>query len=396
MPNRIINSFSVPYRYPIVFTHDVFDPANPVLAEICGDVGYREGPTPGLVLVDEGLARVVPGLIGRIVEYARVHAAVLDLRGTPACVAGGEAAKDGWAVPSLTLRLATEAGLCRHSLVLAVGGGAMLDAVGLGAALFHRGARLIRLPTTVLSQSDSGVGVKNGVDIGGVKNLAGTFAPPAAVINDLLALKTLSDRDWIAGIAEAFKVAAICDAGFLEWLDDEAEALRRRDQAAMEILVRRCAALHCEHISQGGDAFESGSARPLDFGHWAAHKLESLTHFALRHGEAVAIGIALDLTYASRTGLIDPRAAQRLIRALRRCGLPIWHPELDRRDAAGAPVVLAGLAEFRQHLGGVLHVTFPDALGERREVTSIDPEAMTAAIADLAALAAALQAEPGS
>jgi len=393
MPDRITNSFSVAYRYPVIFTRDAFSPANPAVADTCAAVGYGEGPTPALVLVDDGLAAAVPALTERIAAYARVHAHVLDLRGPPDCVRGGEAAKDGWATPNQVLRLAAAAGLCRHSLVLAVGGGAMLDAVGLGVALFHRGARLVRLPTTVLSQSDSGVGVKNGVNIDGVKNLAGVFAPPAAVINDLLALTSLSDRDWIAGIAEAFKVAAIRDAGFLEWLGDSAIPLRRRDQMAMETLVRRCAALHCEHIGRGGDAFESGSARPLDFGHWAAHKLESLTGFALRHGEAVAIGIALDLFYASRLGLIDRPAGERVAQALWRCGLPIWHPELGRRDATGTPVVLAGIAEFRQHLGGVLHVTFPAPLGQRRELTSIDHGTMAAAIADLAAFAAGLAAE---
>jgi 3-dehydroquinate synthase len=389
MPNRIANSFRVAYRYPVSFTHGAFEPQNPAIAaafsEVCGG-----GVTPCLALLDAGLAAADPGLAGRLMAYCQAHHDLIDLRGAPVLVPGGESAKDGWEVPLHTLRLATAAGLCRHSAILVVGGGAVLDAVGLGAALFHRGARLLRCPTTVLSQCDSGVGVKNGVNLDGIKNLAGTFAPPAAVINDLEALRLLSDRDWIAGIAEAFKVGAICDADFLTWLEQHADSLRNRDMAAMETLVVRSATLHCEHIAAGGDAFEHGSARPLDFGHWAAHKLEALSGFALRHGEAVAVGIALDLLYATRQGLLGRPEAEEVVRAMRRCGLPVWDAHLTRRAADGSPLILAGIEEFRQHLGGQLHVTLPAPLGQRCEVTCIDRAAMSDAIGDLATLHAAL------
>ena len=393
MPSRITNSFTVAYRYPVVFTHGAFAPENPALADavrgVCGG-----GVTPCLALLDDGLAAADPGVGARLRAYCQAHKDVIDLRAEPLLVPGGEGAKNGLDVPLLTLRQATAAGLCRHSLILAVGGGAMLDAVGLGAALFHRGARLLRCPTTVLSQCDSGVGVKNGINLDGVKNLVGAFAPPAAVINDLETLRTLGDRDWVAGIAEAFKVGAIRDAAFLTWLSQQAEALRGRDMAAMETLVVRCATLHCEHIAAGGDAFECGSARPLDFGHWAAHKLEGMSAFALRHGEAVAVGIALDVLYATRQGLVERQAAEGVIRALWRCGLPVWDAHLAHRAADGSPTVLAGLEEFRQHLGGQLHVTLPAPLGQRREVTHIDQAAMTAAIGDLGALSATLGLEP--
>jgi 3-dehydroquinate synthase len=392
MPNRITNSFSITYGYPVVFTHDAFAPANPALAAAFSTAGGR-GATPCLALLDDGLAAADPGLSARLVAYCQAHRSCVDLRAAPILIPGGERAKDGWEVPLLTLRQATAAGLCRHSIILAVGGGAMLDAVGLGAALFHRGAHLLRCPTTVLAQCDSGVGVKNGVNLDGIKNLAGTFAPPLAVLNDVETLRSLSDRDWVAGIAEAFKVAAIRDAGFLTWLTEHAETLRRRDLAAMETLVIRCATLHCEHIAAGGDAFEQGSARPLDFGHWAAHKLEGMSAFTLRHGEAVAIGIALDVLYAVRQGLVKPDPAAALIRALRRSGLPVWDAHLAQLASDGTPLVLTGLEEFRQHLGGQLHVTLPAPLGQGCEVTHIDGVAMAAAIADLAALQATLGQE---
>jgi 3-dehydroquinate synthase len=383
MSSRFTNSFSVAYRYPVVFTHDAFAPTNALVAMVLGEVLGELAPTPCLVLVDDGLAAADPGLAGRIAAYCLAHADLLDLRQAPVLVPGGEAAKQGWGVVNRTLQLALAHGLCRHSAVFAVGGGAMLDAVGLGAALFHRGVRLLRFPSTVLSQCDSGVGVKNGIDLDGVKNLAGVFAPPAAVVNDLQLLLSLSERDWIAGVAEAFKVAVIKDAAFLEWLIDRAARLRGRDGVAMEELVHRCAARHCEHIVGGGDPFESGNARPLDFGHWAAHKLESLTHFALRHGEAVAIGMGLDLLYAAELGLIGRQEAERVILALARCGLPVWHPQLERRNLAGALPLLDGIDEFRQHLGGTLHVTLPAPLGRCREVTELDRATVLAAMAAL-------------
>src|SRR6187402_1345070 len=130
----------------------------------------------------------------------------------------------------------------------AVGGGAVLDAAGFAAAIFHRGVRHIRCPTTVLAQADSGVGVKNAINAFGLKNLLGTFAPPFAVINDSAFLDKLPARDKRAGIAEAVKVALIRDADFFTWLEAEAEALARFAPNALDTLVRRCALLHMHQI----------------------------------------------------------------------------------------------------------------------------------------------------
>ena len=285
------------------------------------------------------------------------------------------------------------AGICRQSCVLVIGGGAFQDAIGLAAALYHRGVRTVRLPSTVLSQNDSGVGVKNGINLNGIKNLLGTFAPPALVVNDLDLLNTLSDRDWVSGAAEAFKVALIRDAEFAEWLIEHAAGVPQRDPAVMEQLVKSCAALHVQHIATSGDPFEFGSARPLDFGHWSGHKLESLTNFAMRHGEAVAIGLALDLCYAARRSFIRQSDATRVIAALHRAGLPVWDEWLLAEEA-GTRVILAGIHEFREHLGGELHVTFPCPIGEKREVCELDTEAMLSAIDDLQRLVRSLEDAP--
>jgi 3-dehydroquinate synthase len=216
------------------------------------------------------------------------------------------------------------------------------------------------------------VGVKNGVNVGGSKNFIGTFAPPAAVINDAFFLRTLASRDRVAGIAEAFKVAVIKDHAFLDWLIENAPKAAAGDEASLEHLIRRCAEMHLRHIETGGDPFERGSARPLDFGHWAAHRLETLSLHELRHGEAVAIGMAIDLFYAAELGLLADVDAQRVLDAMELCGLPLWHEALELCDPSGRAMVLGGIADFREHLGGELHITLPDGLGAKCEVNEMD------------------------
>jgi 3-dehydroquinate synthase len=272
--------------------------------------------------------------------------------------------------------------------VVIVGGGGVLDAIGFGAAIVHRGLRVVRVPSTVLAQNDAGVGVKNAMNLHGGKNTIGTFHPPHAVLVDSALPETLPWRDWIAGLSEAFKVAMIKDAAFFEWLCDHAAAFRARDEAAMAEATRRCAALHLDHIEANGDPFEMGTARPLDFGHWAAHKLESMSNYAIRHGEAVAAGVALDTLYAGEQGWMEKDDVNRVLEAMTAAGLQLWYPELDRRVGHDRLELLGGLEDFREHLGGDLCVTFPDGLGQRFEVHTID-------IASVERAAAALKVRAG-
>ena len=190
----------------------------------------------------------------------------------------------------------------RQSYVLAIGGGAMLDVVGYAAATLHRGVRLVRMPTTVLAQNDAGVGVKNGINAFGAKNFLGTFA--RAVRGDQrqpfpvdAAAARPDRRHGRGGQGRVDPRSAGSSAG------STSTPMRSPPSTPtpVEHLIRRCAELHLEHIAGGGDPFEQGNARPLDFGHWAAHKLEMLTDHALRHGEAVAIGIALDSAILRRS-----------------------------------------------------------------------------------------------
>jgi 3-dehydroquinate synthase len=242
--------------------------------------------------------------------------------------------------------------------------------IGFAAATAHRGIRLIRMPSTTLAQNDAGIGVKNAINHMGRKNFLGTFAPPYAVINDFALLDSLSERDLCAGIAEAVKVALIKDAGFFNSLYEGRRALASFVPKVMEGMIVRCAELHLEHIRTSGDPFELGSARPLDFGHWAAHKLEELTDGDLRHGEAVAIGIAIDALYSCRIGLIDEGQLHQIYAVLEDIGLDLNHPALRSLEVERA------LSDFREHLGGRLCITLPDGIGQAVEVDSIDIELM--------------------
>jgi 3-dehydroquinate synthase len=140
---------------------------------------------------------------------------------------------------------------------------------------------------------------------------------------------------------------------------------------AMQKLVYRCAELHLAHIGGAGDPFESGSSRPLDFGHWSAHKLEQLTNFSLRHGEAVSIGIALDSVYSYLLGWLDKTAMQRILQLLQQLGLPIYHPLLEMQEHAASPVI-KGLEEFREHLGGRLTICLLKSIGRGAEVNDMN------------------------
>ncbi len=234
------------------------------------------------------------------------------------------------------------------------------------------------MPSTVLAQNDAGVGVKNGVNFFGRKNYLGSFAPPYAVVNDHALLATLPAREARAGLAEAVKVALVRDAAFFARLLALAPRLAVLEPEALEEATRRCAEAHLAHIAGGGDPFELGSARPLDFGHWAAHALEEATGGALRHGEAVAVGLALDTLYSRRLGLIDAAAAGAVLDLLDGLGLATWHPALAALDMAAA------IEAFREHLGGRLHLSLVTGIGRRVEVHEVDQARLAAARDELA------------
>ncbi|MFO7820460.1 MAG: 3-dehydroquinate synthase [Lentisphaeria bacterium] len=381
------SKIAVPFNYSVYFSDDLFSPANKLLVNLMA--ASVKTPARFLAFIDEGLAECQPDLIEKVEKYAAQSGGKITLAGPPLLLPGGEAAKNSFGVPLKVIRFARQVHLCRHSFILGIGGGALLDAVGFAASMIHRGVRHIRVPTTTLAQNDSGVGVKNGVNLRGAKNFLGTFAPPFAVLNDSSFLPTLDDRDWRSGIAEAYKVACIKDRHFLDWLITNHEALRNRDLEVMQHLIHRCAELHVQHINTSGDPFEFGSARPLDFGHWAAHKLESLTLNELRHGEAVAIGLAIDILYAASQGYVKTADAYRVINGLAGSGLPVWDETINCQTPDGMRLLYAGIQEFREHLGGELHVTLPKPLGHKFEVTELDMQCIEESIRELETFAGA-------
>jgi 3-dehydroquinate synthase len=377
----IQRTIQVSYRHQAHFTEDVFGVDNSLLREVLLSDGKR-GPHKILVVVDEALSQAEPFLLRKIENYFEPHED-LHLVCAPIVIEGGERTKNSYFHVSEIHSQIDRFHIDRHSYVIAVGGGALLDMVGLAAATAHRGVRHIRIPTTTLSQDDSGVGVKNGINAFGKKNFIGTFAPPFAVINDFKLLETLSERDKRAGYVEAVKVALIRDAEFFGRIERDAFRLRSFEPEAMKGLIYRSAELHLNHIATSGDPFEFGSARPLDFGHWAAHKLEQLSEYRLRHGEAVAIGIALDVIYSRRMGYLDRESESRVLSLLELLGFELFANELVHTEGNNKFQVLNGLEEFREHLGGELTITLLRKIGEGFEVHSIDLPQMLQAIREL-------------
>ena len=359
--------FQIPvtFKHRILFTRNAFAVGNPALAEVLAEGGGRRA----MVFVEEPVAAFWPELVDEIQDY--FAALDLDFLGTTV-FPGGESAKADEQLVREVWATIDAAHLDRHSYALAIGGGAFLDAVGYAAATAHRGVRLIRFPTTTLSQDDSGVGVKCAINAFGKKNWVGSFAVPFAVINDFRYLHSQAAETSRGGLIEAVKVALVRDGEFFLWIEANLELLAALDPEVLEICVERSALLHARHIANGGDPFETGSSRPLDFGHWAAHKLETMTHYQLSHAPAVAVGVALDTLYSARAGLLKFSVAEQVLRVLDGLQLGIYHPALDWLDEGGKRRVIDGLDEFREHLGGRLTVLLLEDVGRGIDVHEID------------------------
>lgn len=362
--------FDIRFEYKVFFTTDLFAEKNDVFRSF-----LRERKSPGVIrkvlfVLDNGFMLHHPSLVQTIKKYFASEPDVCLIE-EMIILPGGEATKNSAEYFDKIIEAVHKHGIDRHSYLVAVGGGSVLDVAGYAAAVAHRGIRHIRIPTTVLSQNDSGVGVKNGINFFSKKNFLGTFTPPAAVFNDTRFLTTLDDAEWRSGISEAIKVALIKDAEFFNWLEAHAVKMVEREMGVMQAQIKRCAELHLQHIA-GADPFESGSSRPLDFGHWSAHKLETLSNFAIRHGEAVAIGIALDTVYSCLSGRLKESSMKRVLELIMTLGFPLTHPLLEVTNSRSP--LLEGLNEFREHLGGRLTIMLLKDIGKGEEVHEIDPE----------------------
>lgn len=369
----------VDWSLRVFFTENVFAPDNLTLRDAMAEAEPRKV----LAVIEDSLGQSRPVVEKEIERYFAAHASQFQLVRSPLPVVGGEQSKNS--IPLITdiLSHIDKHHIDRHSYVVAIGGGALLDVAGFAASIAHRGVRHVRIPTTTLAQADSGIGVKNAINAFGKKNFIGTFAPPHAVVNDFNLLASLAPRNKRAGYIEAIKVACIRDKEFFREIERAAENLNLFEPQAMKRLIFRCAELHLNHIASGGDPFEMGSARPLDFGHWAAHKLERLSNFSISHGEAVAIGIGVDVIYSRLSGLLDERSCARVLDLMQRLGFKLYADELLDEDARGQMRIFEGLEEFREHLGGRLTITLLKAIGHGVEVHEMDRKKVLAAIHEL-------------
>ena len=378
----IQQAIPITFQHRVSFTHGAFDAKNHILRDLVADSCELGEQSKVMVLLDSGVAESNHGLAEKISQYFAVHVDTLNLVTEPIIMPGGEPCKNNWSLVEKIWQAVEFHKICRHSYIVAIGGGAFLDLAGFGASTAHRGIRLIRMPTTSLSQGDGGVGVKNGVNYFGKKNWVGNFSVPFAIVNDLEYISTLPDRACRDGIIEAIKVALIRDKDFYQYLTKNANKLGRLETRQLELAIRRSAENHVDHIATSGDPFEYGSARPLDFGHWVAHKLEQLSNFKVSHGEAVAIGMAVDIVYSVHIGLLARRTADEILDLIQTVGFDLWSSYLEQ-EQHGRPVILAGLEEFREHLGGKLTITLVPEIGEKLEVHEMDEHAVLKSLEDL-------------
>jgi 3-dehydroquinate synthase len=361
----------IQHSLPMIFTHQVYFGESVFVNDgewikaLKLDPQY---PAKVLVLMDRCVAESWVGYESILEVFFSRHQSELTWVAPVQVVAGGESSKNEFSHVEQIWELVNRYKIDRHSYLWIIGGGAVLDWVGFAASTAHRGIRHVRFPTTTLSQADGGVGVKNGTNYFGKKNWIGTFTMPYAVINDFQFIRHLPLREKRNGLIEALKVALIKDSVFYHWIREHQQLLAQFDESALKYLIEQCAKLHLDHICTSGDPFERGSARPLDFGHWVAHQLEQLSDFEVTHGEAVAIGIAVDMQYSVFAGIGEPRLAGEVIDLIQSLGFKLYHPALDKKTDGGEYRILRGLNEFREHLGGQLTITLVPTIGQSVEV----------------------------
>ena len=367
------------YKYRAFFTESIFAVENYTLVSCL----EATGPARTYFILDSALVETQPHLIEELEAYCAAHSDQILLCGHQ-ILPGGEDLKNDLSFLKKVYQEIDDSKLCRHSYLVAIGGGALLDMIGFAAATAHRGIRHLRLPTTSLSQGDGGVGVKNSINYFNKKNLIGTFAPPFAVINDFRFLQTLPPAQLRDGFIEAVKVGLIRDQAFFDEIEQRVDDLAKSDYKSVCWIVEHSASLHMAHIAKGGDPFELTSARPLDFGHWAAHKLEVISNFEISHGQAVAYGIALDVLYCTKIGALAINDTERILSLIKRLGFNLYTDYLAARSEKGTYVILDGLEEFREHLGGQLTISLLNGIGSSFEVHEMKENMILECIKQLA------------
>jgi 3-dehydroquinate synthase len=264
--------------------------------------------------------------------YAQRLAATLERAGA-ACLRialpDGEAFKT-WETLNRIFDALLAAQADRRTVLVALGGGVVGDLTGFAAATYQRGIAHVQVPTTLLAQVDSSVGGKTAINHPLGKNMIGAFHQPSAVVVDTATLASLPPREYVAGLAEVVKYGAIHDVKFLDWIEDQADLLARRDAGALAHAIRRSCEIKAAIVAQ--DERESGVRALLNFGHTFGHAIESAAGYGKwLHGEAVAAGMAMAARFSVRQGRARSSEADRLVALLARFGLPVRPPDFDRR-----------------------------------------------------------------
>lgn len=370
----IKQTFDIKYNYNIFFTKNIFDLNNKILINELNKDNLSEKKI--LILIDKNIIKLNKNLIKNIINYFNLHTSLIKLVCKPITLTGGERIKNHYVLVQYFYKLIEKHKICRQSYLIAIGGGTIQDLAGYIASTAHRGVRLIRIPTTVLSQDDSGVGVKNGINFINKKNFIGCFSTPYSVINDYSFLSSLNFKQIMEGVSEAVKVALIKDKDFFKYIEDNSKNIIRPN--ILETLIYKCAKLHAEHISKYGDPFEKTSSRPLDFGHWIAHKLEAISKYKISHGESVGIGIILDATYSYLIKLLKKNTWKRIIICMINLRIKFFSNLILKKEKTYA--IFDGLEEFREHLGGKLTITLLKDIGTKIDVHHINKKIYTRAI----------------
>jgi len=295
----------------------------------------------------------------------------------PILFAASEANKRLSSVEELARRL-VEAGADRNSVLVAVGGGVTGDVVGFLASVYMRGIPCHQVPTTLLAQVDSSVGGKTGVDLPEGKNLLGSFHQPEAVWMDPRFLETLPAFELRQGMAEVVKTAMIGDARLWDYLEGHHEAIRRRDPEAVSRIVTACCAFKASVVE--ADEKEGGYRRILNFGHTIGHALERLSGYRVRHGDAVAVGMAASAELSRRLGRLPDDAAARLIKLCEAWDLPTRVP-----SGYDPGTIVAALRSDKKRMGDVLHFILPVRIGEAIDYEDLDETLLRRTLTDLSA-----------
>jgi 3-dehydroquinate synthase len=355
-----------------------------------------DSPTdPYDVVIGSGLLARSGELIGEIAEPCEVALVVDDAVGstygttvdtslaragfgvTAVAVPSGESSKN-WALAGELLEGLASARLGRDSMLFALGGGVIGDLAGFVAATFLRGIDFAQIPTTLISQIDSSIGGKTGVNLARGKNLVGAFHHPRGVVIDTDVLRTLPERELRSGLAEVIKHAAIADAELFEYLEDNIDRILKLDPACMRYVIARNCQIKAEIVS--ADPFDRGIRAILNFGHTIGHALEKAAgEWQLRHGEGVAIGMVAETRLAARMGRCTRDTLDRLEALVRAAGLPTTAADVDCQRAT----VAMGLDKKIEH--GRLKLSLVQALGQAQTLDGVDRDALEDALQSVCA-----------